>query len=368
MRETVLFDPTLMKHAGRFVWLSLDIDRDENAPFLNLHPVPGVPTFFVIDSASDKVVFTRSSGLDRAQLLALFDEGERAFHQKRREKADAEFAAGEERAGQGKTKEAEAAFTRALAMAPPGWPERRPLVEALLLARDQLGDAAGCSELGERETANGARDAMWANLVASGLSCALEAKDAERTRRLINRTEEALRIEALSADDRSGLYEILVQAAPDEAAKKKLAAEWLAFLENEAARAPTPRARAIYDAHRLAAARALGEPARALFTLLASERDLPDDYNAPARLGILYLEMNRFEDALSACNRALTKVYGPRRLRIEETRATIYQKKGDLPAARRVLEEAISDAAKLPASPRTTQAVARLRKLLETLK
>ena len=48
------------------------------------------------------------------------------------------------------------------------------------------------------------------------------------------------------------------------------------------------------------------------------ERDSPDDYNGPARLGIAYLELGRYDDAAAACERALKKVYGPRRLRVWE--------------------------------------------------
>jgi tetratricopeptide (TPR) repeat protein len=152
---------------------------------------------------------------------------------------------------------------------------------------------------------------------------------------------------------------------PDE--KPAVAKKWLAFLDEEAAKAKTPAERAVYDPHRLLAMLAVGDAARAVKMLEASERDLPDDYNGPARLALAYQAMGRYDDALAACERALKKVYGPRRVRIETTRADIYRKKGDLPAAKRVLEEALVAARALPPSPRADSQVKLLERLLKGL-
>jgi tetratricopeptide (TPR) repeat protein len=366
MQENVLSDPSLARQAGRFVWLAIDIDQDRNAPFVARHPLPGVPTFLIIDSATEKVLLTRSSGLDRAQFLALLDEGERVG--RAAGEADRAFAEGQALDGEGKAKDAVAAYERALKVAPAAFPRHRATVEALALAREQSGDARGCVELAANETANGPRDAAWANLVTSGLECSLSLPNNEWQAVLVARGREAVKLDGLGGDDRSGAYEMLVDAAKDAAEKKALAVEWLAFLENEAARAPTAAARAVYDPHRLLAAIALGDPARAVPALQASERELPDDYNGAARLGIAYLEMGRYDDSLQACERALGKVYGPRRLRIEETRATAYRRKGDLASARRVLEEAVRAGEALPRSTRAESATAHLRKLIDELK
>jgi tetratricopeptide (TPR) repeat protein len=112
---------------------------------------------------------------------------------------------------------------------------------------------------------------------------------------------------------------------------------------------------------------ALGDPARVVPALEASERDLPNDYNGPARLAVAYLELGRYDDALAASERASKKVYGPRRLRVEETRAKIYQKKGDLDGARRTLTAAIHLAEALPGDSRTRHSVERLRAELKAL-
>jgi tetratricopeptide (TPR) repeat protein len=134
------------------------------------------------------------------------------------------------------------------------------------------------------------------------------------------------------------------------------------FLEAEGARAPSVEARAALDSHRVSAALALGDPGRAVPALLASERDLPDDYNPPARLAILYREMGKNDEALAASQRALDKAYGARKLRIYDARADIYVKMGDKAAAKRTLDEAVRFAQTLPESQRPVRLVATLEK------
>jgi tetratricopeptide (TPR) repeat protein len=112
------------------------------------------------------------------------------------------------------------------------------------------------------------------------------------------------------------------------------------------------------------AALALGDPARALPALEASERDLPDDYNPPARIADILSALGRYDEALAASDRALAKVYGPRKIRIYEARADIYTKKGEPAAAKKTIEDAIAYAKALPPSGRIDRALKRLEKRL----
>jgi tetratricopeptide (TPR) repeat protein len=372
MRAYVLGDAALAKQAGRFVWLSIDIENERNTAFLSRFPIGAVPTLLVIDDG-ERVAVTRSSSASALELVKLLDDGERAARGADKGAAEAALAEAEAQAGAGHPKEAAAAFRRALELGGPSWPRRARTVESLLQALSTIGDSAGCAELALGESAHLPHDALFASIVASGLDCALDLAPPARASAqatLEKRTREALAISDLLADDRSGLYDELVSArrsAGDAAAVKQLAGEWLTFLEREAARARTPEARAAFDPHRLAAAIALGEPKRAVPALQASERDLPNDYNPPARLATAYLELGRYDDALAACERASRRVYGPRRLRVEETRASIYQKKGDLAAARRALAGAVALAESLPKDQRTLHTVERLRAQLKAL-
>ena len=101
--------------------------------------------------------------------------------------------------------------------------------------------------------------------------------------------------------------------------------------------------------------------------LEASERDLPGDYNPPARLAAAYRAMKRYDDALAASDRALAKAYGPRKLGILQTRADVYKEKGDLASARKTIEEAVRLAESLPEGQRSERTIASLKKKLEAL-
>jgi tetratricopeptide (TPR) repeat protein len=201
------------------------------------------------------------------------------------------------------------------------------------------------------------------------LGCAAQASATEPWRAdaistLEPRVRASLDIPGLLADDRSGLYEARIQLreeAHDQAAVKQLAAQWLAFLENSAASAPTVEGRAAFDSHRLLAARKLGDVGRVIPALQASERDLPEDYNPSVRLAIAYRELGRYEEALASAKRALAKAYGPRRVGVFETTASIYERKKDPEGARRTLEEALQYAETLPKAQRPEKTIQRLR-------
>src|SRR4029077_1469346 len=174
----------------------------------------------------------------------------------------------------------------------------------------------------------------------------------------------------LSDDDKSQIYDSLVSARvalKDEEGARKLREEWAAFLEGEAKKGKTPDQRAVFDSHRLNIYMDLKQPERAIPMLEQSERDLPNDYNPPARLGIAYRTMGKYDEALSAYDRALSKVYGPRKITVLRGKADTYALKGDKEAAKRTIEEAIRYAESLPEGQRSDAAIASLKKKLETL-
>jgi tetratricopeptide (TPR) repeat protein len=220
------------------------------------------------------------------------------------------------------------------------------------------------------------RGSAFANVVAAGLYCVIAApKEATwkggAAAALEPLGREAVALAGLLADDRSGIYEVLVEAraqAGDAASAQAIARDWLAFLEAEQARAPTAEARAVFDPHVMMAARKAGEPARALGPLLRSEKDLPDDYNAPARLAFVYKDLGRLDEARAASARALAKVYGPRRVRLLANHAEILEAAGDRAGARAALTEALRLAETLPASKRRDEIIAGLRGKLTAAK
>jgi tetratricopeptide (TPR) repeat protein len=156
--------------------------------------------------------------------------------------------------------------------------------------------------------------------------------------------------EPVLADDRSSLFEMLVdydRANGAGADATALARKWRDFLDGEAARAPTPLARSVFDSHRIGAYAAVGEPERAIPMLEQSERDFPDDYNPPARLAKVLLDVGRLDAALTAVRRAEAKVYGPRTLRVYWTEADIWMAMKKPAEAKTALTHAIALGEKL---------------------
>jgi tetratricopeptide (TPR) repeat protein len=98
-----------------------------------------------------------------------------------------------------------------------------------------------------------------------------------------------------------------------------------------------------------------------------SEKDFPKDYNPPARLALVYLKLQRYDDAMTAANRALERVYGPRRIRVLSTIVDIQLGKGDRAGARKTLEDAVTFADGLPEGQRNEEQVASLRRKLDAL-
>jgi tetratricopeptide (TPR) repeat protein len=375
VRATVLDDPVLAKHAGRFVWLSIDAELAANAEFIAHHPVAGFPAFLVLDARSETTALRWYGSLTVAQLERLLEDGERAVAPGGGP-AEQALAMADRLQGEGKSAEAIAAYAETLRIAPEGWTRRGRAVESLVVALAIAGDHERCTRVALDEAPRLDRTSSMANVAATGLSCALETKgdappDAAAIAVLEPLVREALEIEELLADDRSGLHQTLVALEDSrgaDAEKTRALERWLAFLDAEGARAPDAETRAALDSHRVAASLGLGDPARAIPALEASERDLPEDYNPPARLALLYSALGRHDDALRATERALARAYGPRKLRIYEIRADVFEAQGNTAAARATLDEALQFAESLPSAQRSPQRVQQLTDRIEKLR
>jgi tetratricopeptide (TPR) repeat protein len=376
MKAFVFTDKALQRHAGQFVWLSLDVERAQNAPYKKRYGVEALPMFFVVDPKTEKPALRWVGGATVPQLQKILADGLAAVNGRARgleeilARADRFYANAE-------YAKAAAEYKEALRIAPPSWGRSARATESLLYALLETKDYAGCAKTARDAFARLRRTPSAANVAASGLSCALELpkENASRTELVDVLASASRQIIAssrkdLAADDVSAVYETLAserEDAKDEEGKKKILQERATFLETAAARAKTPEARAVFDSHRLGTYLELGEPHRAIGMLQTSERDLPDDYNPPARLAVAYKAMRRYDDALAASDRALARAYGPRKLGILQTRADIFKEKGDVASARKTIEEAVKLAESLPEGQRSERTIAALKKKLESL-
>ena len=332
MRATVFTDPALARHAGRFVWLSIDTENEKNVGFLEKYPWEAVPTFQVLDPKTGDVVYRWLGAVDAAALAKRFDE--------------AEFALKETR--------------------PDGAPKLPSSADSEVLALAMAGKNDACLAAASARWDTLPPGGEKAGVAALGLDCALSLKS-EAAAIFEARVKEATKYPGLLDDDRSSLFGALVDARDrqqDEAGGKAAALAWLDYLDAQAKSAGSVEARAALDGHRVSAAMRAEDPARMIPALEASVRDLPEDYNPSARLAVLLREAGRLDEALAASDRALSKAYGPRKLNLFDARATILEKKGDAEGAKAVLRQALAYAQSLPEAQRSKGMIGRIEKRL----
>jgi tetratricopeptide (TPR) repeat protein len=376
MRALVFTDETLARHAGRFVWLSLNGEKAANASLVKRLAIPGYPSFYVVNSADERIALRWVGSFNARQMPRLLDAGEVAVRggttplDRLRVRADSLYAVGRDSAS------AEV-YRQLLETAPPDYADRGRCLESLLFALTNSDRFEECASLAAAELPKLGRTSSAANAVAYGLDAAIQLP-ADHLKRAgwiatLDRAGHDFAADTtieMFPDDRSGLYITLIGArddAKDSLGVRRTTEAWSAFLDGAAARARTPDERTAYDSHRLSAYVDLGQAERAIPMLEQSERDFPGDYNPLARLAIAYRALSRWDEAVAASDRALSLAYGPRKITIYRTRVDIELGRGDKDGARRVLNEAIAYAQALPPGQRSTTTIASLQKRLDGL-
>ncbi len=373
MRAFVFTDKALAKHAGQFVWLSIDTEKSGNAAFTRKYPIRVWPSLFVIDPEKETIALRWAGGATVGQLEKLFAQGERALRGGR-QGAEAALARADTLYGEGKYAEAAGAYRDAIKLVPAASAEYARAVDALLFCLRVEKRYSECVDLARQALPKLRLSPSSANVASLGLDCALHLPaDAPGRAEAVASLEADVRTLAsnprlpFSADDRSSLFEVLVDAredAKDEAGARVIARQWVEYLDGVAATLTDPEQRTALDPNRLGAYRAASEIERAIPMLEQSEKDFPQDYNPPARLALVYVRLEHYDEAQAASDRALKLVYGPRRVRVLETRADIYAGRGDAVASRRTLEDALRFAEELPAGQRSEEQIAALKKRL----
>jgi tetratricopeptide (TPR) repeat protein len=374
MRAYVLPDARLAKLAGRFAWLEIDTEKPHNAAFLEKHPVEVWPTLLVIDPASETVALRWAGTATAAQVEKLVLDGERALRASRASAAQEALARADRLSGERRHAESAVAYAEAMGKGGRGWAGAERAAESRVQALSLAGDPAACARAAREALPDMEHGPAAARAAAQGLSCALEIEDEPgRTAALAAlepRAREELAARGVLADDRSWLHDVLSRARGargDEAGARAAAERWMAFLEAEARRAPTPAARSAFDGPRVSAAVRLGDPARALDAVLASQRENPGDFVPPSHLAVLYLELDQPAEALGAARRALSLAQGPRRVRVHVLEAQALVALGRPGEASDALEAAIREGEALPEAARPAGWLRRAGEMLETL-
>src|SRR5262245_6864027 len=371
MRAYTWTDKALTRHAGRFVWLSLDMEKAKNAPARKQIGITAFPTLYVVDPADGHVAIRWLGGASIAQLERLFDDGELAVKGGAKGPALEALIAADRAYGAEKFPEACTYYVKALSLAPADWPAYSRAIESLMFAY---------GEADSNEATCRMADAAWprvkgtissANVASSALSAAVALPETNAQRAGWLAVYESACREVLAdpslplvGDDRSGIYfslEDAREAAKDSVGQRATQEEHVAMLEAQAAKATSAEQRAVYDAHRLSLYIALGRPEAAIPMLEQSRKDFPDDYNPPQRLATAYKAMSKWPEALAASDQALARAYGPRQFLVLNTRADIQLGMGDKDAAAKTLNDALAKAQAMPEGQRSEATIKNLR-------
>ena len=117
MRAYVWTDKSLTRHAGRFVWLSLDMEKAQNAAARKQLGISAFPTFYVVDPSDGHVALRWLGGMSLAQLERILDDGELAVSGGAKGPAFEALVAADRAYGAEKHAEACDQYLRALALA-----------------------------------------------------------------------------------------------------------------------------------------------------------------------------------------------------------------------------------------------------------
>ena len=369
MRSYVFPDPGLRPLREAVVWASVDTEQPGNREFVGAHRLDALPTFLVLDPDTGTVVGQWIGTATVAELREFVGGAVDAWT--RRTSPDAASAALAEAwaaNNRGDRPTAAAAYERAVAATPAGHPARPQRLSALAMALAAVGtgdSARRCAELGVRELASMGNTALVIDFASSTMDCAASLPvwrvltKRELRRLAIARLSELVKDASapLSVDDRSTAYAELVDwldgaGRHDEAVARTR--ERVALLEQAAAGAPDVERAATFDAHRMESYLYLGLAPQAERLLAARERELPDDYNPPARLARVLFKEGQLAAAESAMTRALDKTpRGKRRLGFLELQVDILKAQGKPTAA--VRRQQLELYRELPATQRSAQ-------------
>jgi tetratricopeptide (TPR) repeat protein len=381
MRNYVFGDPGLRPVRDAVVWAAIDTEKPVNREFVGTQRVDALPTFLILDPEHGQVLGEWVGTGTVAEMRRFVEDAAGAFS--RRTAPDAASAALEQAwaaAGRGDRLAAAAAWERVLAATPPHHPSRPQRLGGLAMALAGVATpeaAKRCVSLGLRELENTGRSATASDFTVSVTTCANKLpKGDPAAAELLTRAEaflSALVKDAgapLSVDDRSDAYANLVELL-DDAGRHPEALEQararLALLEGAAASAGELERAATFDAHRVECYLYLGAPEKAKQLLIAREKELPEDYNPPARLARVLFKQRDLAGAAAAMERALAKApRGKRRVGLLDLKADILAAQGQPVTS--VRQEQLELYRELPSTQRSAKGEQELVKALDEAK
>ena len=366
MQSTVFRDASFAADKDRFVFLSLDTDREANAPALAKLSISAWPTFYVVDSTSEQVLarFIGAAGI--AQFHDFLDVGAHALAGGGAA-ADARMLGADRAMAKKDYKTAAEELAAALAASDAKWPRRTKAIYDLGFALSKSQQWQACADLAEQHGAEMGTDALATNFWQGAWSCAGKLADAAHKTALQDRALERWRTiladahAQLSIDDRweaMGFLRDALDERGDHDGAHAIAEQARVLVDDAAAKAPDPRAAMTYNWPRAEVYVYLGRGLDLVPALEKSAKDLPGEYDPRARLGWVYWKSNKLPEAAKWTDEALAMVYGPRKGRLLAQRAEIAAAAGDHAAERALREQAVKLYESLPDAQQSPEALA----------
>lgn len=384
MQTTVFTDPSLKGEVDRFVFAALDTDKAVNADAVAKYPPSAWPTFYVVGEdrstgATDAVLARFVGAASLAQFKAFLDAGVKA-QAGGAAGADAHLLGAERAVAVKDLATAEQELTAALAQAPAEWLRRPDALTSLVSTKRKRKDFIGCFEVAEKSLDATGNAAASTDFIVSAMMCADELKAqpalGDRVKQLRERAAARLaqlvadESAPLSPDDRSdallNLREIH-DALGKPADAKATAEQQRALLDAAAAKAPTAMAAMTFNWQRAEVYVYLGKPLDVVPALEKSVRDLPKEYDPPARLGWVYLKAGKLPEAAKWTDQALQLAYGPRKARVLAQRAEIAAKQGDKAGELRFRQDTVKLWETMPAGQANPDALAKAKEAVAAL-
>jgi thiol-disulfide isomerase/thioredoxin len=377
MQRFVLADSGMRPVAESVVWASVETERDANKAAVEMYPLDAWPTFLIVDPDTGKVL-GRFLGSGTVQdMRAFVQDGVRAYREKGKP-ADPAWAAqrdGDAARNRGDLKATAAGYGRAVQLSKADDSQRPLRLNLYMSALLKTKDYRTCVQTGLRDARNTPDSALGSDFQSYAFACAqnLPKGDPEAVRMhelAMARLREILaRPDApLAADDRSDALANLAETL-DVAGKHPEAVtamqERAQVLEKAAGAAPDATMASTFDAHRADTYLYLKTPEKAEQLLTQREKEMPQDYNPPARLARVLFEQNKLAEAEAAIGRALSRMdRGQRRVGILGLKAKILQAEGKGTAA--VLREQLDVLRSLPTPQRRPDQEAEIERKLGT--
>ena len=365
MRD-LLAHADLSRYAGQFVWLELSYDEPRNRDFMSKYGASATPTFFVINP-QEAVVAMQTGVMSLVELKQFLERGASAVLVKGQMPAaltrgDAVLA---EQPG-----EAAKAYLQALQLGAAELSRRELAQASMVKALQASRQWQQCAETAATDAVTMKRDVLFVRTVVTGMWCLTKGGSADwmdtQLKILQPLAEETLSLPITVRDHRDSIYRTLMLIAVarnDNSTALKWGDRWLAELDQIRPRSNDERS--AIDIARVENLQIIGDPARILPALRASEKAMPDNYIASLRLAEMEVAAKQYEEAIATCHRGLARRPGAfGKTWLLEIEAEALEKKGRTTEARQRLQEALKVADRIPSVVSRDRVVAAIKKAL----